>query len=51
MLADVYLTMHPQNIGVLVRERDREYRLYSGFSGWTRPSSSTRQLILTGRRG
>lgn len=34
VLADVYLTMHPQNIGALVRERDREYRLYSGFSGW-----------------
>jgi putative transcriptional regulator len=34
VLRGVYLTMHPQNIEPLLEERDRNYRLFAGFSGW-----------------
>ena len=34
VLRGVYLTMHPENIEKLVSGEKRNYRLYSGFSGW-----------------
>ena len=34
VLKGVYLTMHPQNIEPLLAQRDGNYRLYGGFSGW-----------------
>jgi putative transcriptional regulator len=34
VLKDVYLTMHPQNIDVLLEQRAASYRLFAGFSGW-----------------
>ena len=34
MLKGVYLSMHPQNVERLLRERSSGYRIYSGFSGW-----------------
>ena len=35
VLKGVYLTMHPQNIEPLLAQRAGNYRLYSGFSGWS----------------
>jgi putative transcriptional regulator len=35
VLNGVYLTMHPQNIEPLLAQRAGNYRLYSGFSGWS----------------
>jgi putative AlgH/UPF0301 family transcriptional regulator len=35
VLKGVYLTMHPQNIEPLLAQRGGNYRLYSGFSGWS----------------
>jgi putative transcriptional regulator len=34
VLRDIYLTMHPENIDKLLSGEKRDYRLYSGFSGW-----------------
>jgi putative transcriptional regulator len=34
VLSGVYLTMHPHNIEQLLGQREANYRLYSGFSGW-----------------
>ena len=34
VLKGVYLTMHPQNIDLLLEKRDASYRLFAGFSGW-----------------
>ena len=34
MLKDVYLSMHPDNIKMLLESKHRRYRLYLGFSGW-----------------
>lgn len=34
VLRGVYLTMHPENIEKLLSGGTRNYRLYSGFSGW-----------------
>ncbi len=34
VLRGVYLTMHPHNIEQLLGQREANYRLYSGFSGW-----------------
>lgn len=34
VLKGVYLTMHPQNIQLLLARRAGNYRLYGGFSGW-----------------
>jgi len=34
VLKGVYLTMHPQNIDVLLEKRAASYRLFAGFSGW-----------------
>jgi putative transcriptional regulator len=34
VLRGVYLTMHPANLDKLLSGEAREYRLYSGFSGW-----------------
>lgn len=34
VLKDVYLTMHPDNIERLLKDKDARYRVYAGFSGW-----------------
>jgi putative transcriptional regulator len=34
VLKDVYLSMHPNNVKMLLRSKHRRYRLYLGFSGW-----------------
>ena len=34
ILKDVYLTMHPDNIALLLASPAAQYRLYAGFSGW-----------------
>lgn len=34
VLKGVYLTMHPQNIDLLLEQRAASYRLFAGFSGW-----------------
>ncbi|HVJ10773.1 MAG TPA: YqgE/AlgH family protein [Burkholderiales bacterium] len=34
VLNDVYLSMHPQNIEMLLQKRGGHYRLFAGFSGW-----------------
>ena len=34
VLKDVYLSMHPDNIRMLLESKQRRYRLYVGFSGW-----------------
>lgn len=34
VLRKLYLTMHPDNMKVLLESTDRRYRLYAGFSGW-----------------
>lgn len=34
VLKDVYLSMHPDNIKMLLGSKQRRYRLYLGFSGW-----------------
>jgi putative transcriptional regulator len=34
VLKDVYLTMHPDNIKMLLESAHRRYRLYLGFAGW-----------------
>lgn len=34
VLKDVYLSMHPDNIKMLLASKHRRYRLYLGFSGW-----------------
>lgn len=34
VLRGVYLTMHPANLDKLLSGEARNYRLYSGFSGW-----------------
>jgi putative transcriptional regulator len=34
VLKDVYLTMHPDNIGKLLADPKARYRLYAGFAGW-----------------
>lgn len=34
VLKTVYLTMHPDNIAMLLAEPNARYRLYVGFAGW-----------------
>jgi putative transcriptional regulator len=34
VLKDVYLSMHPDNIKMLLESKHRRYRLYAGFAGW-----------------
>ena len=34
VLQGVYLTMHPQNIEMLLQKRGERYRLFAGFAGW-----------------
>jgi putative transcriptional regulator len=34
VLKDVYLSMHPDNIEMLLESKHRRYRLYVGFAGW-----------------
>jgi putative transcriptional regulator len=34
VLNGVYLSMHPQNIEMLLQKRGEQYRLFAGFSGW-----------------
>ena len=34
ILKNIYLTMHPDNIKLLLDEPAAQYRLYAGFSGW-----------------
>ena len=34
VLKDLYLSLHPQNLQMLLEGSDRRYRLYAGFSGW-----------------
>ena len=34
VLKGVYLSMHPENVGRLLREPGSGYRIYAGFSGW-----------------
>jgi putative transcriptional regulator len=34
VLKDVYLSMHPDNIRMLLDDEHARYRLYVGFSGW-----------------
>jgi putative transcriptional regulator len=34
VLKNVYLTMHPDNIGKLLADPQAKYRIYAGFSGW-----------------
>ncbi len=35
VLRKLYLTMHPDNVTVLLSSVDRRYRLYAGFAGWS----------------
>ena len=34
VLKNTYLTMHPDNINLLLAAPEAQYRLYAGFSGW-----------------
>ena len=34
VLKNLYLTLHPDNITALLATDSRQYRLYTGFSGW-----------------
>jgi putative transcriptional regulator len=34
VLPDVYLSMHPEDIAALARERTHFLRLFAGFAGW-----------------
>lgn len=34
VLKNVYLSMHPQNIEMLLQKRGGQYRLFAGFAGW-----------------
>ncbi|MGH8737080.1 MAG: YqgE/AlgH family protein [Burkholderiales bacterium] len=34
VLKDVYLSMHPDNIRMLLKQKHGRYRLYAGFAGW-----------------
>lgn len=34
VLRNLYLTMHPDNVTMLLSSADRRYRLYAGFAGW-----------------
>ena len=34
VLKDVYLSMHPDNIKMLLESKHDRYRLYAGFAGW-----------------
>ena len=34
VLRKLYITMHPDNMLMLLSSEDRRYRLYAGFSGW-----------------
>jgi putative transcriptional regulator len=34
VLKDVYLSMHPDNIRMLLESKRDHYRLYAGFAGW-----------------
>jgi putative transcriptional regulator len=34
VLKNIYLTMHPENIKLLLAAPGAQYRLYAGFSGW-----------------
>lgn len=34
VLKDVYLTMHPDNLRLLLADGARRFRLYAGFAGW-----------------
>jgi putative transcriptional regulator len=34
VLKNIYLTMHPDNITLLLAAPEAQYRLYAGFSGW-----------------
>jgi putative transcriptional regulator len=34
VLKDVYLTMHPDNIKMLLKSKHGRYRLFAGFAGW-----------------
>ena len=34
VLRNLYITMHPDNMKVLLESTERRYRLYAGFSGW-----------------
>ena len=34
ILKNIYLTMHPDNIKLLLAAPEAQYRLYAGFSGW-----------------
>ncbi|MEO8145479.1 MAG: YqgE/AlgH family protein [Betaproteobacteria bacterium] len=34
VLKNIYLTMHPDNINLLLAAPDAQYRLYAGFAGW-----------------
>ncbi|MDH4188719.1 MAG: YqgE/AlgH family protein [Betaproteobacteria bacterium] len=45
VLAQVYLTMHPDNIAALLAGGDTRYRLYAGFSAWG-PGQLEREIAL-----
>jgi len=34
VLKDLYLSLHPENLQMLLASEGRRYRLYAGFSGW-----------------
>lgn len=34
VLKNIYITMHPDNINLLLAAPEAQYRLYAGFSGW-----------------
>lgn len=34
VLKDVYLSMDPRNIEMLLQKRSEQYRLFAGFAGW-----------------
>ena len=41
VLRNLYMSMHPDNIRLLLASEGRQYRLYAGFSGW-----APRQLMI-----